>query len=28
MKYFRKRKGEVTLESANPKYPPIKPGRN
>jgi repressor LexA len=25
MKYFRKKKDEVILESANPKYPPIRP---
>ena len=25
MKYFRKKRDEVILESANPKYPPIKP---
>lgn len=25
MKYFRKRRGTVVLEAANPRYPPIKP---
>lgn len=25
MKYFRKRGAEVTLEAANPAYPPVKP---